>query len=913
MKKPVILLASLLLFSIIACESDKKQNSDLASADTMPDADRFTKTQLVQGDFFEPTEMTILPDLDILVAQRRGEIMLYKQETKKVTQVGFLDVYCKTLHTPGVNAEEGVMGLQKDPDFENNHWVYAYYSPTGDKSINRLSRFKFEDDTFKTDTEQTILEIDTQREICCHTGGSIAFGPDNLLYLSTGDNSTPFDEKNAKYVNSGFAPLNDLPDHRQFDARRSAGNTNDLRGKILRIKINEDGSYDIPSGNLFAEGTDKTRPEIYTMGHRNPYRISVDAKNGNLYWGDVGPDANNDSLQTRGPRGYDEVNQARKPGNFGWPLFIGNNYAYRDYDYATGKSGEPFNPEKPINDSKNNTGLEELPPAQPAYIWYPYTASDDFPDVGQGGRNAMAGPVYYTDMYPKKSALPEYYNGKLIIYDWIRGWMKAVTMKPNGDFDKMEPFAPLIKVNSLIDMEVGPDGKIYLLEYGSGWFTNNDDSGLARIDYNGGNRPPLVEGLEIDKTSGAVPLKVKVAVNARDREKDEVTYLWDLGNNETKETTEPELEYTYPEPGEYKISVKVTDSKNASASSDVINIYAGNERPKVDIAITKGNKSFFMPGVPIQYQVNVSDSEDASQIDSSNVYVAMDYSEGLDKASLAMGHQEVAASIMGKTLTQTMDCRSCHKINEKSVGPSYTAVSEKYKDDKNVYDYLGKKIVAGGAGVWGEVMMPAHPTLTSEDTRQITAYILSLTQGEKNKSLPAAGKIIPQEKPAGNTLVVTASYTDHGASGSKSLTGTSQLLLPGNNISISEDMKTDGFKIMSMGGKDLLINPEKMGWFAIPHLDLTDVKTANLTIGWQDTLDAGFDYEIHLDAPDGKLVGKGTLPASKASQKTAQLPIKVDPVTDGDFHEVYFTYVPKNSPSQTQSTSAVTGIEFEGK
>ena len=65
------------------------------------------------------------------------------------------------------------------------------------------------------------------------------------------------------------------------------------------------------------------------MGNRNPYRISVDKKNGFLYWGEVGPDANNDSLETRGPRGYDEVNQARKAGYFGWPLFVGNNYPYR--------------------------------------------------------------------------------------------------------------------------------------------------------------------------------------------------------------------------------------------------------------------------------------------------------------------------------------------------------------------------------------------------------------------------------------------------------------------------------------------------------------------------------------------------------------------------------------------------------
>jgi hypothetical protein len=58
-----------------------------------PDVDRFTKTQLVQGEFFEPTEMTVLPNLDILVVQRRGEILLYKNDTKQLKQVGLLNVY----------------------------------------------------------------------------------------------------------------------------------------------------------------------------------------------------------------------------------------------------------------------------------------------------------------------------------------------------------------------------------------------------------------------------------------------------------------------------------------------------------------------------------------------------------------------------------------------------------------------------------------------------------------------------------------------------------------------------------------------------------------------------------------------------------------------------------------------------
>jgi cytochrome c len=398
----------------------------------VPEANRFEKTQLVQGTFFEPTEMAVLPNFDILVSQRRGELMLYKNSTKTVKQAGFLDVYWKT-HTKGVNAEEGVLGLNIDPDFKTNHYVYIYYSPS-DTSVNRLSRFTMTGDTIDNKTEKVILQLYSQREICCHTGGSIAFGPDHMLFLSAGDNTTPFDEPGKKPFNTrAFAPQDDRPEFLNHDARRSAGNTNDLRGKILRIKINPDGTYSIPEGNLFKPGTPKTRPEIYVMGDRNPYRISVDQKNGFLYWGEVGPDAQKDSLETRGPRGYDEFNQARKAGFFGWPYFIGNNYAYRPYDYATGVSGAPWDPMHPVNDSKNNTGLRELPPAQPAFIWYPYAESPDFPQVGTGGRNAMAGPAYYTDMFPKATRYPDYFNKKVVFYDWIRGFIKLLTLQPNGD------------------------------------------------------------------------------------------------------------------------------------------------------------------------------------------------------------------------------------------------------------------------------------------------------------------------------------------------------------------------------------------------------------------------------------------------------------------------------------------------
>ena len=83
------------------------------------------KTVLTIGNLNEPTEMAILPNLDILLVQRRGEIMLYKEKSKSITQVGFLNAYFKT-SSGGANAEDGVLGIATDPGFKENNYVYIF-------------------------------------------------------------------------------------------------------------------------------------------------------------------------------------------------------------------------------------------------------------------------------------------------------------------------------------------------------------------------------------------------------------------------------------------------------------------------------------------------------------------------------------------------------------------------------------------------------------------------------------------------------------------------------------------------------------------------------------------------------------------------------------------------------------------
>ncbi|HEX4932884.1 MAG TPA: ThuA domain-containing protein, partial [Gemmatimonadaceae bacterium] len=250
-----------------------------------PEENRFTRVVLAEK-LNEPTEMAVLPDERVLFIERKGAIQLYSPATGMLKQVGYIPVNLK--HLDGSQSEDGLLGLAIDPGFANNGWLYVYYSNPGPEPKNVLARLTMRGDTIDTANPVVMLEVGVQREQCCHTGGSLAFDATGNLFLSTGDNSNPF--------MNGYAPIDERPGRMPWDAQKSSANTNDLRGKILRIHPDPDGRYTIPEGNLFPPGTPKTRPEIYTMGHRNPYRISVDKRTGALYWGDVGPDASADSV-----------------------------------------------------------------------------------------------------------------------------------------------------------------------------------------------------------------------------------------------------------------------------------------------------------------------------------------------------------------------------------------------------------------------------------------------------------------------------------------------------------------------------------------------------------------------------------------------------------------------------------------
>lgn len=864
----------------------------------VPEDDRFTKNILAGGMFDEPTEIAVLPNLDILVSQRKGELMYYNHITKKASQVAKLNVYHKS-GVAGVNAEEGFMGLTADPDYAKNNFIYVYYAPV-DTSVNRLSRFIFKNGTLDFTSEKIILDVASTRKICCHTGGSLTFGNDRNLYVSTGDNSTPFNQPHSTYKLDGYGPMDNRPGFEQWDARRSSSNTNDLRGKVLRIKVDEKGNYSIPEGNLFPPGTAKTRPEIYAMGTRNSYRISVDKKTNYLYWGDVGPDAQEDNPNERGPRGYDEMNQAKKAGYFGWPLFIGNNYPYREFDYATGKVGAFFDPKKPLNLSKNNTGLVELPPVSPAFIYYPYAASSDFPEVGTGGRNAMAGPTYHSEYFPAPTRYPSYYDNKVLFYEWMRGFFKWVTLDKEGNYEKMEPFLPHLKFNNTIDVELGRDGKLYGVEYGTGWFTKNGDASLFRIDYNGGNRAPKPV-LSIDKKTGSVPFTVKVnAVGTTDPDKDALTFIWHFGNVVQKPSSSPNASFTFNKAGGYNIYAEVKDAKGAVTKSEVLKVYAGNEAPSVMVK-NVGDNSFYFPGIPVSYEVLIQDKEDGTSekgtIDHKSVHVTVDYISGTDKAQV-VGHQIITAAMEGKNLAATLDCKVCHKENEKSIGPTYKQVAQRYQNDVKAKTYLTNKIIKGGGGVWGETAMAAHPDLKPSDAEMIVDWILGLNKKE-DPGLPAKGVVIASEKDLdkGNIMQITATYTDKGGKGLRPQSGVGNLILKSPLISVDDNSSVEKVTIAEFGGKKLAIANEQTGLLYFNNLNLANVVSLEMNYMMQEVPDVGYIISWHAHSVHGPTLGEVTI-GHDTNIKVNKITVPLHNIPSGKFNLIM--KITKANPKESQ-------------
>jgi len=744
-------------------EWEKAKDLDYSRVKTkkIPDSNRFTRIDLL-GNLNEPMAFDFSADGKIFFIERPGNVHVYDLEKKKDKVIGTIPVFD--------NFEDGLLGIVLDPNYEENNWLYLFYTRLDGRGFC-ISRFQLDQEgLLKLSSEKVLLNIPKEILDGSHTGGDMVFDPRGTgnLFIAVGDNTSP--------RSTGYAPIDERPGRIEFDAQRSAANTNDLRGKILRIHPELDGTYTIPEGNLFEPGTAKTHPEIYSMGHRQPWRLSMDSQNGWLYVGEVGPDARKDSIGF-GPAGYDEFNIVKKPGNFGWPYFVANNKAYWNVDFMNNKPGDyKFKADEPSNNSPNNNGRIELPPAQDAFLWYTYAKSNELSLLGSGGRSATGGPIFHVeDFEDADNAFPDYYDNKWFITDWMRGWIMVVTMDAYGNYEGMEPFLPDQKFSSPIDMGFGPDGNLYILDYGNGWFKGNPDARLVKISYNAGNRKPVVK-LSANRRGGSLPLTVILkSEGSHDPDGDILSYDWKIISESggiIHKSSEKNTITKINDPGIYDAVLLVKDSHGAKSRSK-IQIIAGNAAPQLSINI-EGSHKFYSVGKTIKYEVKLSDKEDGSlrngSIKPSEIKFNILYlPEGINVPEEVKNEsmQPRSKFARAEVMINEGDCRSCHSMNRESIGPTYREIAERYKNDKETINYLSNKIINGGKGAWGEVTMSAHPDMNPTDAKKIAKYILSLADADKiADSLPLKGQYtfeIPEGDNGKGIFLFKAAYTDKGA------------------------------------------------------------------------------------------------------------------------------------------------------
>ena len=231
----------------------------------LPNAFAEINVEIVLDNLKNPWELEFTPDGNIFFTERDGKLWMIDNESMLHLIAEF----------PASNTSEGgLLGLELDPNYENNHFLYLYQTYLDIITHqNKVVRYTVNNNQL---TEEQIL-IDKIPGAIWHDGGRIKFGPDNMLYITTGD----------------------------------ATNTNlsqdltSLAGKILRI--NSDGT--IPRDNPFDS-------QIFSYGHRNPQGLSWN-ENGILISSEHGPS---------GERGYahDEINVIERGKNYGWPIIVGD-------------------------------------------------------------------------------------------------------------------------------------------------------------------------------------------------------------------------------------------------------------------------------------------------------------------------------------------------------------------------------------------------------------------------------------------------------------------------------------------------------------------------------------------------------------------------------------------------------------
>ncbi len=433
-----------------------------------------------------------------------------------------------------------------------------------------------------------------------------------------------------------------------------------------------------------------------------------------------------------------------------------------------------------------------------------------------------------------------------------------------------------------IEMEVGPDGALYVLEYGANYFMNNPKARLSRIEYAAGNRLPVPQ-LQASGQAGAAPYQVDFsAKGSMDFDEEALSYQWFFTDTTQVQGEGETTSFTFTEPGIYPVKLRAIDPQGGFADAHV-NIQVGNAPPQIDINMS-GNQSFYFGNESRDYQLALMDEEDqaASKLDPNQMDVKFVYvPDGQDLEVMLGENKAIDASFRfakGLNLIKNSDCKSCHDPVIKSVGPSYQEIAKFYKNKSGVVDELAKKIITGGNGVWGEKIMAGHPQHTMAETREMVRYILALGDDDLGSLSPrgtlSLNQHLPEEEQG--AYLFAASYTDQGANDIPPLS-TRELLVLRSPILIGDN--NDGsakvgrrLEDIKAGRNNPIVSVYGNGaYLAFNEIDLSGIAAFDMRL----QAFAGGTIELRLGSADGERIGQVRVPAGKnAPYKQVRMPIE---------------------------------------
>ena len=507
-----------------------------------------------------PTSFALAPDGRIFITEKAGRVRVFRDG--ELLGDPFIDM------TTEVNdaADRGLMGIAVDPDWPSRPYVYVAFvydppeikdrNPSGAR-VSRVVRLSADPNNLDVavpgsgavllgtnstadhvgnpdqgDAEPFSCRDDAGQPVrdcmasegTAHTIDMLRFGPEGALYVSAGDGI-----------------VNSKGNSRALDI-------NSLNGKILRI--DPDTGEGLPSNPFFDGDAGSNRAKVFALGLRNPFRFSVDPRNGRVIVGEVGNEK------------WEEINVGGPGANFGWPCYEGPNEA------ATYANCEAF-----------KTGEWTM---TPGVLSYEHTTK---PQRGA----AIGGDLYLG------SSFPALYRGAYFYHDFNGGVTNFLTFNGDGSVDDNE-FAS--NMPGIVQI-TATDDALYALSIILG--------GIWRIRYvPGGNRPPTADA-SADPTGGKAPLEVSFSSErSTDPERSIVSYQWDFGDEETSSKANPV--HTFTENGVYAVTLTVTDSAG-STSTDTLEILVGSEPPVAEI-LEPGDGAKFRIGETIDFRGKGTDPDD---------------------------------------------------------------------------------------------------------------------------------------------------------------------------------------------------------------------------------------------------------------------------------------------------------------